>query len=140
MSQGGFYLFKTPESVDQLGPGMLAFLKRIVQESGPQYVKHATYKDPRSLSQNDMFHGLCNEIASHWNAHMPEKTSAEAVKRDLKIQYGVVISEYSPVSGKRGARLKSTGEYTKQEMGDLITNTLAWAAGEGIPLRDPRVG
>jgi hypothetical protein len=140
MSHGAFYLFRTTESVDQLGPGMLAFLKRIVSESGPQYVKHATYKDPRSLSQNDMFHGLCNEIAEQWNARESEKTSPEAVKRDLKVNYGVIISEYSPVTGKRNARLKSTSHYTKQEMGDLITNTLAWAAGEGIPLRDPMVG
>jgi hypothetical protein len=140
MSEGAFYLFRTTQSVDELGPGMLAWIKRCIAENGPQFCKAANYRDPKTANQNDMWRGLCREISDFWNASQSEKTSPEAVARDLKIQYGVVISEYSPVSGKRGARLKSTGEYTKQEMGDLITNTLAWAAGEGIPLRDPRVG
>ena len=138
MSEGAAYLLRTVESVDELGPKILSFTKWCIQEYGPQVLRSGNYKDPKTASQNDMFHGLCREIADYWNANKPEKTSPDAVKRDLKVTYGVIISEYSPVTGKRGARIKSTSHYTKQEMGDLITNTLAWAAGEGIPLRDPR--
>ena len=50
----------------------------------------------------------------------------------------MITTEYSPVTGKRSARLKSTAEYRKAEMASLITATLAWAADQGIPLPDPR--
>jgi hypothetical protein len=138
MSVGAHYLFRTPESVDNLGPGMLAFLRRTVADRGPQFVKHGDYRDPRSLDQNAMFWAMCGEIAEFWNANRDEKTSPEAIARDLKITFGIVVTEYSPVSGKRGARIESTTKYTKRQMADLITATLAWAADEGIPIRDPR--
>ena len=138
MTAGAFYLFRTPESVDQLGPGMLAFLRRTVAERGPQFVKHGDYKHPRSLDQNAMFHALCEDIANAWNASRSEKTSPEAVKRDLKVEYGLIVTEYSPVTGKRNARLVSTADYKSAEMAALITATLAWAADTGIPIADPR--
>jgi hypothetical protein len=138
MSAGAFYLFRTPESVDNLGLGMLAFLRRTVAERGPQFVKHGDYKSPRSLDQNALFHAICEDIATAWNASRDEKTTAEAVKRDLKIEFGLIVTEYSPVSGKRGARLVSTADYKSADMAALITSTLAWAASEGIPLPDPR--
>lgn len=138
MTAGAFYLFRTPESVDQLGPGMLAFLRHTVAERGPQFVKHGDYRDGRSLPQNDMFRGLCRDIAEAWNSDHDDKTSADAIARDLKVTYGVILTEWSPVTGKRTARIESTKRYSKQQMGDLITATLAWAASEGIPLPDPR--
>lgn len=139
MSVGAHYLFRTPEAVDNLGPGMLAFLRRTVADRGPQFVKHGDYHAGRSLDQNDCFRGLCRDIAKFWNANREEQTSAEAVARDLKVAYGIIETEFSPVTGKRNARLKSTADYTKSEMAALITATLAWAADEGIPLPDPRL-
>lgn len=138
MTAGAFYLFRTPESVDQLGPGMLAFLRGTVAERGPQFVKHGDYTDSKSLDQNDCWRGLCRDIAKAWNNFHDEKTSADAIARDLKVTYGVILTEYSPVTGKRNARLKSTSDYTKAEMSALITATLAWAVEQGIPLPDPR--
>jgi len=138
VTAGAFYLFRTPESVDQLGPGMLDFLRRTVAERGPQFCKHGDYKSPRSLDQNAMFHGLCTDIADAWNATRAENTTPEAVKRDLKVTYGLIVTEYSPVTDKRSARLVSTADYKASEMADLITATLAWAADNGIPLPDPR--
>ncbi len=140
MTAGAFYLFRTPDAVDQLGPGMLAFLRGTVAERGPQFVKHGDYRDGRSLPQNDMFRGLCRDIAEAWNSDHDDKTSADAIARDLKVTYGVILTEWSPVNGTRSARLKSTADYTKAEMASLITATLAWAADNGIPLPDPRVG
>jgi hypothetical protein len=140
VSAGAFYLFRTPESVDNLGPGMLAFLRGTVAERGPQFVKHGDYRDGRSLPQNDMFRGLCRDIAEAWNSDHDDKTSADAIARDLKVTYGVILTEWSPVNGTRSARLKSTADYTKPEMASLITATLSWAADNGIPLPDPRVG
>lgn len=138
MSAGSFYLFRDVDAVDRLGPGMLAFLRRTVAERGPQFCRHGDYKNPRSLDQNALFHSLCGEIADYWNANRQDKTSAEAIKRDLKVEFGLIATEYSPVSGKRSARLVSTADYKSAEMASLITATLAWAADNGIPLPDPR--
>ena len=106
---------------------------------GPIAIKVGRYKHPRSVDQNAMLHALCREIADHWNSTHDEKTSAEAVKRDVKVKYGIIVTEYSPVTDSRQARIKSTAEYTSAEMAALITATLAWAADNGIPLADPRV-
>ncbi len=138
MTSGAFYLFRTPESVDQMGPGMLAFIRATVAERGPQFVKHGDYQDKRTLDQNALFHALCGDIAGYWNANRAEKTTAEAVKRDLKVRFGLIVTEYSPVTDQRQARIESTARYTKHQLADLITATLAWAAEQGIPLPDPR--
>ena len=138
MSAGSFYLFRDVDAVDRLGPGMLAFLRRTVAERGAQFVRHGDYKNPRSLDQSSMFHGLCRDIAQAWNASRDEKTSAEAVKRDLKVTFGIIATEYSPVTGKRNARLVSTADYKSADMAALITATLAWCADNGIPIADPR--
>ena len=95
MTAGAFYLFRTPDAVDQLGPGMLAFLRRTVAERGPQFVKHGDYRDGRSLPQNDMFRGLCRDIAEAWNSDHDDKTSADAIARDLKVTYGVILTEWA---------------------------------------------
>lgn len=138
MSAGSFYLFRDVDAVDRLGPGMLAFLRRAVAERGPQFVKHGDYKSPRSLDQNALFHAICEDIANAWNASRAEKTSPEAVKRDAKVEFGLIVTEYSPITGKRAARLVSTADYKSADMASLITATLAWAVDNGIPIPDPR--
>jgi hypothetical protein len=137
MSQGISTLIRAPAEVG----GRLAVVSTDVLaliDRGPVLVTVAQALGKRSLDQNAMFRGLCRDVADWWNANREEPTTAEAVARDLKVQYGVITTEYSPVTGKRSARLKSTAEYSKAEMASLITATLAWAAGEGIPLPDPR--
>jgi hypothetical protein len=106
---------------------------------GPVLVTVAQHLPKRSLDQNAMFRGLAREIEEYWNRNRPEKTSAEAIARDLKVEFGIISTEYSPVSGKRTARIKSTAEYTRGEMTALIEATLAWAAEQRIPIQDPRL-
>lgn len=137
MSQGISTLIRAPAEVG----GRLAVVSTDVLaliDRGPVLVTVAQALGKRSLDQNAMFRGLCRDVADWWNANREESTTAEAVARDLKVRYGVITTEYSPVTGRRQARLKSTAEYGKAEMASLITATLAWAAGEGIPLPDPR--
>lgn len=121
------------EALQPIGVALQMLLK-----SGPQRVTIEAIKPHRSLDQNDMFRGLCRDAAEWWNANRQPATSPEAIARDLKVTYGVILTEWSPVSDKRTARIESTANYSRQQMGDLITATLAWAAEEGIPLPDPR--
>lgn len=135
--QGISTLIRTPDEVN----ARLAVISTDVFElirHGPVLVTVAQSIGRRSLDQNSMFRGLCRDAAEYWNGNNDEKTSAEAIARDLKVEYGVITTEYSPVVGRRTARIKSTAEYSTAEMAALITATLAWAAGEGIPLPDPR--
>lgn len=137
MSQGISTLIRSPAETDSRLAAIAADVVSLIQH-GPVLVTVAQALGRRSLDQNAMFRGLCRDVADWWNEHREESTTAEAVARDLKVQYGVITTEYSPVTGKRSARLKSTAEYSKAEMAALITATLAWAAESGIPLPDPR--
>lgn len=137
MSQGISTLIRAPAEVG----GRLAVVSTDVLaliDRGPVLVTVAQALGKRSLDQNAMFRGLCRDVADWWNANREEPTTAEAIARDLKVEYGVITTEYSPVTGKRSARIKSTAEYSTAEMAALITATLAWAADQGIPLPDPR--
>lgn len=94
----------------------------------------ATYLAAGSNDQNRLFHKLCDHIATHWNRENPGlRTTPEQVKRDLKVEFGPITTEYSPVSGKRQARIVSWSQYTKVQRSDLINNTLAWMAENRIP-------
>lgn len=135
--QGISTLIRTPDDVNSrlavISTDVLGLIQR-----GPVLVTVTVAIGRRSLDQNSMFRGLCREAAEYWNGNNDDKTSAEAIARDLKVEYGVITTEYSPVTGKRSARIKSTAEYSTAEMAALITATLAWAADQGIPLPDPR--
>ncbi len=122
-----------PKTFEALGTAI-----RMLLADGPVRVQVKPGTNPRSLDQNDMFRGLCRDAAEWWNANRKPPTTAEVIARDMKVMHGVILTEWSPVTDKRVARIESTARYTKQQMGDLITATLAWAASEGIPLPDPR--
>ena len=135
--QGSFWLIRNREEWSRFYRNLAEHCSTLLSD-GPIFIKVSRYTHPRTLSQNDLFHGLCRDISEYWNLHNETQTSPDAIKRDLKLRFGVIISEYSPVTDARGARFKSTRDYTKSEMSDLITNTLAWAAERRIPLDDPR--
>lgn len=136
MTEGAFYLIRNTDELKRYQKGLIDHTAILVND-GPVFIKVARYTHPKSLSQNDMFRGLCRDISDWWNLNKKDKTSPEAVARDLKVEFGVILTEYSPVTGKRAARLKSTADYTQKEMSDLITATLAWAADNKIPLEPP---
>jgi len=86
MTAGAFYLFRTPDAVDQLGPGMLAFLRGTVAERGPQFVKHGDYREARSLDQNSLQHVWYSEIETQGR-----EMSAGEARRFCKLTIGVPI-------------------------------------------------
>ena len=106
----------------------------VLLESGDVMVTVSEFVPRGTLDQNALFHKLCDHVANWWNARHPQQmTSPEAVKRDLKVKFGLIHTEYSPVTGNRAARLASWSEYTKRQRSDLISNTLAWMFENGIP-------
>lgn len=84
MSQGAFWLFKSPGDVARFGPGLLAAIERLL-EGGWQTVKVQGYTDPRSLRQNAIQHVWYSEI---------EKAGVESsqdARRYCKLHIGVPI-------------------------------------------------
>ena len=138
MSEGISTVIKTEDDADAR-LGLIHRDIRSLLNHGQVIVTVALHYPKRSLDQNAMFRGLAREISEYWNKTRKDKTSPEAIARDLKVEFGIIATEYSPVSGKRTARIKSTSEYTRKEMTALIEATLAWAADQRIPLQDPRV-
>lgn len=139
MSEGAFYLFRTPESVDKLGPGMLRWLRECVVNDGPQFVKGGTYKDGRSLSQNDMHCGLCRDIAKQMSERTGLEYDTEYFRAKTKRKFGVICEQPDPETGKPEPYLMSTTLYSKAQFSKLIEGTLAYALVDlGVQLVDPR--
>lgn len=136
MSAGIRTLVKSGQTEDRI-PVINQDIRALAQVSDV-LVTVEIFHAKRTIPQNNFFRGMCREIANYWNACNDDKTSPEAVAEDLKGQYGVIITEYSPVTGTRSARLKSTAKYETHEMSSLLDATLAWAAEHSIPLKDPR--
>lgn len=92
------------------------------------------YTPKGTNAQNRLFHDLCDHCARWWNARYPHaQTSPALLKDELKRTYGIIVTEYSPLSGERVARLASWSEYTRRERAALITSTLAWMSENNIP-------
>lgn len=139
MTSGAYYLFRTAQSVDELGPGMLAFLRAAVVERGPQVVKHEDYTPGRSLSQNDMHCGLCRDIAEALKAKTGLDYDVEYMRAKTKRKFGVTLTQPDPETGKEEPYLLSTTKYTKAQFSKLIDGTLQYALVDlGLKLPDPR--
>lgn len=82
------------------------------------------YKYSRSLEQNNMFHGLCREIAS-------ETGNTVAEIKDYCKENFLGVSSYE-FNGEVKHRLLSTNELTTDQMSDLIARTEGLAAELGI--------
>jgi hypothetical protein len=96
----------------------------------------------RSLSQNDMFHGLCREIAKQrpvWNGIAVDESDwkqlvvcghAVATKKDYRPRL---------VKGLEGELInlrESTAKMTKERGASLLEYTIAWCANLGIDTGD----
>ena len=130
-------VIRSPDELDRQLAAATRDARSLIQH-GPVIVTVGSFHSKRSIDQNDMWRGLCREISEQWNAREETKTSPEAVSRDLKVRFGKIVTEYSPVTDQRTARIESTTRYTKAEMSALIDNTLAWAFEHGIILEHPR--
>lgn len=133
MGEGVRTLIRTPAELD----ARLAMVRKdcaVILQHGPCLVSAATFTPRGTLEQNALFHLLCEHIAAWWTGRHPsEPTSKERVKTSMKAEYGVILTEYCPLTDKRKPRLASWSEYSKTQRCALITATLAWMAEHGCP-------
>lgn len=83
------------------------------------------YRAPRSLDQNDMWHGMCQIIGEDVGM------TVEEVKTAIKEKIGL----YREISGLR--KYLSSADLTTKEFGALVEHTYRIAAEMGIILPTP---
>lgn len=70
-------------------------------------------------------HSLCDALALHY------RVTQEIAKRDAKAAWGIIVTHYNTLTGKREARLLSFTEYTSKEISDFISNVEVHLDEEG---------
>jgi hypothetical protein len=97
----------------------------------------------RSLSQNDTFHGLCDEIAKarpEWNGL---KMTADDWKQMLVLSHAMAtdgsgVRLAKDLEGHGLVQLReSTARMSKARATSLIDYVIAWATGQGIAITVP---
>ena len=88
-------------------------------------------KDAKRGGQLALFHVWVRDIARALN-RTGHEVADETVKTLLKREHGIV--EMVAWEGKEVPTLKSLGDYTKDEMMDLLSKIDVWAAERGICL------
>lgn len=100
----------------------------------------------RSLSQNDTFHGLCDEIAKarpEWNGL---KMTADDWKQLLVLSHAMAtdgsgVRLTRDLEGHGMVQLReSTARMSKTRATSLIDYVIAWATGQGIGITVPERG
>lgn len=92
----------------------------------PKLLTFIDYKPPKTTKQCAYVHSIMSYIAKH------KGVAREKVKKDCKVNFGVITVETCCISGNRTARLKSIADYTKQELETFIAQIEAYCAENDI--------
>jgi len=85
------------------------------------------HKESRSLAQNRLVHKWFSDVAKEIGC------SPRGVKHSMKSGYGLV-DFYTDINGEIIEELRSTANYSVQEMADFITFIEVWAVENGYIL------
>ena len=104
-------------------------------------VVHVEFKlETRTDRQNRLLHALFGDISKH-GPLLGKLRSPEQTKQILVIAHGIATKEECEIvqiEGEVVALRESTAKMTKRRMASLLEYVLAYAATEGIELRDSR--
>lgn len=111
------------------------------EQIGLGKVVHVEFKlETRTDRQNRLLHALFADIARQAE-FAGKKRSAEQWKQILVLGHGIATKEECEIvqiEGEAVALRESTAKMTKRRMASLLEYVLAYAAIEGIELRDSR--
>ena len=96
--------------------------------------------EKRTLSQNDMFHGLCRQISKQRPSWNGVECDADAWKQLLVCGHAIATKRpVQLVKGLEGELInlrESTAKMDKERGASLIEYTMAWAANLGIDIEE----
>lgn len=134
MSQGDFVQINNKSEIEKRLPFLL---KRIEgwDYSSPLVLKMEKYQDPRSLSQNDLFHSWCGQMSEHFIKKIPTATK-DNLKMMMKQRF---LGTYDIQIGKTSieGQVKSTASLRKGEMVNFMDQVYHWAVDNKVLLTVP---
>lgn len=135
MNYFGGWKVNSPDELNSRLDQLAIWLRRQWDWECPVVLEPKPYRDPRSLSQNALFHKWCRELSDHFTARGTE-VDAESMKEMLKYKFlgteDLVINR-TVIPGQ----LRKTSKLTKGEMTDFMDKVYAWAADHGVMLTNP---
>ena len=134
MTQGVFVLIRAMADVDQ----RLEYLAQLVREwdfSKPLAVKLVEHKNPRTLSQNALFHLWMSEGEKHFKRQGAD-VDADRLKTLLKYKMLGTVDIQVGSQTVPGV-LRGTSKLDKSEMYDFMGKCEAWLLDMGVRLTIP---
>jgi hypothetical protein len=115
---------------------MAQWLRKQWNWSRPVIVEPKPYTDPRTLSQNALFHVWCQEMAEQFAERGKMQITMEQMKELMKYKFlgteDVVINK-TVIPGQ----LRHTSGLDKGEMTQLLDQIHDWALDHGVMLTNP---
>ena len=132
---GDFWMIRNREDIKTRLQSFERFLIDEWNWSEPVAWKVETYSPKRSLSQNDLFHKWCREIALSFTER-GRSTTESMVKDGLKLKY---LGTTEKKIGNRVLEvLRETTSLSVGEMYQFMSQVQAWAIDMGVDLTHPQ--
>lgn len=134
MSQGEFVKISNVHEIEQ----RLPFIVKKIKEwdySSPLCIKYSVYSEPRTVSQNKLFHLWCKQLSAAFIKKAPNSTP-ENMKMILKFKF---LGVEDLVIGKTIIKnqVKHSSDLDKGEMCFFLDQIYHWAVDLGVFLLIP---
>lgn len=134
MTEGDYVYIQSKNDIEKRLPYLLGRLKEW-DYSSPLAVRLERYQNPRSLSQNKLFHAWCDQMELHFIKKIPTATS-ENLKMMMKQRF---LGTYDIKIGKTTIKeqVKATSKLKKGEMVNFMDQVYHWARDNEVLLSVP---
>lgn len=135
MNQGAFLIIRSKDEIAQ----RLEYLGELLSEwdfTHPVSIKHGKYTNPRTTSQNALFHLWCNEASKQFTKRGKKNCTPENIKLLLKSH--LLGHEDIQIGSKTLQNvLKSTKKLDKGEFQHFMEQCEEWLISQGVALTIP---
>lgn len=111
----------------------------------PMKLEPKAYRQSRSMSQNNLFHQWCDDLAKYWTAHSVRLFGEQIpfdklkVKLSMKRAFANIYEDclemsYDPLMKRKVPTLRSTADYDTGLMFNCMTHMQVVASGYGCYL------
>jgi hypothetical protein len=130
-----FWKIDRPQQVEERLEHLGGYLKDNWDWSTPVSIKPEVYQNPRSLTQNALFHVWIRQMVSHFKPARPELTDEE-MKDICKFRF---LGTESRKAGKimLENQLRQTSKLRKGEMYHFMEQVYQWCLELGLQLQTP---
>lgn len=132
---GDFWMLRNRQQIKQRLQAFEKFLENEWDWTKPVSWRVQVYSPKRSLSQNDLFHKWCREIAVSFTERGRDTTES-MVKDGLKLKYLGTVERQ--IGDRVLEELRETNALSVGEMYHFMNQVQAWAIDMGVELSHPQ--